>query len=548
MTSDRIGPELFKRISKDRNFFTFFFLSIFFSLGLIGLLNHAMWRDELTIWLIARDSESISDLFRIIRYEPHPALWYLCVSLLYRISHNPVMMQIFHLGLGTGGAYLFLRHSPFKPLQKVLFIFGYLPFYEYLIISRNYSLGILFAFAFCAGYETRKKSYLWLALFLFLMANSNAYSLFIAFALGLTLIVEYAFRERLGYRTRASLRNQLMSLAIFILGLMSSIAFLIPPTDNVENGGLARGWMLTFDLRHFFTALARLWNSYVVVIVAGDSKYYSVIICGVLSLVIIAFFTASLAQKYLALFFYGTATLEILLFTYVKFLGAQRHFGHLYMVLIIAFWLASYYPNSNALWHSMTQGINRFQSRSARSLEPRSAIDSSPIFNFTSERSIQNPLERPAKTLLTILLYAQLVGGAIAFSRDLVIPYSASKATAHYIQAHHLDRLSIAGSQDIAMAPVSGYLGQKIYYPERRGLGSFVLFNSTRTEVNADEVLQQVSHLLNKRQSQILLILNYELKTARDDLLISPLAEFTNSLIYNEKYYLYRVESYSSLS
>ncbi|MDY7014184.1 MAG: hypothetical protein SVX43_11415, partial [Cyanobacteriota bacterium] len=144
-----------RKLSKNRNIFTFFVLAIFLSLGAIGIFNHAMWRDELTIWLIARDSASISEFFQIIRYEPHPPLWYLCVAVLYRLSDNPVIMQVFHLLLGTGVAYLFLRYSPFRPLHKVLFVFGYLPFYEYLIISRNYSLGVLFAFAFCAGFNWR---------------------------------------------------------------------------------------------------------------------------------------------------------------------------------------------------------------------------------------------------------------------------------------------------------------------------------------------------------------------------------------------------------
>lgn len=521
MTSNQSVPQLFKRISEDRNIFTFFFLSIFFGLGLIGILNHAMWRDELTIWLIARDSQSLAEFFQIIRYEPHPALWYLCVAVLYRISQNPVIMQLFHLLLGTGAAYLFLRYSPFSKQHQVLFIFGYLSFYEYLIISRNYSLGVLFAFAFCTVYETRKQTYIWLAGILFLMANCNAYSLFIAFALGLTLIVESIFCKTFQFLTRANLQNKLASLTIFILGLIGSIAFLIPPADNLENGGLASGWNLGFDLRHFFTTLARLWNSYIVVIVAGDSKYYSVIICGTLSLIILAFVATALLKKPLALFFYSTATLEILLFTYTKFLGAQRHFGHLYIVLIVALWLASYYPQSNALVQTATA-----LARPMRTI----------ALNWIKF------VERYATIFIAFLLYAQLMGGAIAFSRDLTIPYSASKATADYLRANKLDREFIVGSQDVAMAPLSGYLNRQIYYPERQGLGSFVLFNRSRIEVDAEEVLRQVSQQLRDSQPKILLILNYELKVSRDDLSILPLEKFVDSLIYNEKYYLYWVK------
>ncbi|MDY6783962.1 MAG: hypothetical protein SW833_15690 [Cyanobacteriota bacterium] len=500
------------RLSANRSTFTFLVLAIFFSLGAIGIFNHAMWRDELTIWLIARDSESVSEFFNIIRYEPHPALWYLCVAALYRLSHNPTIMQVFHLLLGTSVAFLFLRYSPFKPLHKVLFVFGYLPFYEYLIISRNYSFGVLFAFAFCACFESRKQTYLVLALLLFLMANCNAYSLFIAIALGLTLVVEYAFKKRLNYTTHATLSNKIVSLTILISGILSSIVFLIPPADNIERGGITGGWLFSFDLRHFFTALARIWNSYIVVVVAGDSKYYSVIICGILSLLLFLFFAASFIQKPLILLFYSTATLEIMAFTYTKFLGAQRHFGHLFIVLIVSFWLSHYYPKPEK---NRTKAINN------------SRVN---WIQFS---------ERHATSLLVFLLCAQLIGGAIAFSRDLIVPYSASRAAAQYIKASGRDRDFIVGSQDVAMAPLGGYLRRKIYYPERQGLGSFVLFNRTRRDVTIEEVLQQVSQLLREDRSEILLVLNEELKIGREDLAIAPLAQFVESLIYNEKYYLY---------
>ncbi|MBE9115467.1 hypothetical protein IQ249_06095 [Lusitaniella coriacea LEGE 07157] len=500
---------------KDDRAFVRVSICLFFGLGLIGILNHAMWRDELTIWLIVRDSESWKDFLEVIRYEPHPALWYFCVAVLFRLSQNPAIMQLFHLGIGTIGAYLFLRYSPFSKVHKILFIFGYLPFYEYLIISRNYSLGILFAFWFCTLYETRRRSYLGLSILLFLISNANAYSLFIAVALGATLILEYIFRNEFDYRTRASFLDRLTSLTIFILGAFSSIAFLIPPGDNLEHGGLSSGWTFVFSLRHFFTALARLWNSYIVVIVAGDSKYYSVVICGVLSLVIIAFVSGFLIKKHLALFFYLFATTEILLFTYTKFLGAQRHFGHLYIVFIIALWLANYYPTSNRLASSIA----------------RSRV----LSNWMEFASFHK------KTFITIILLLQLIAGIIAFNRDLVIPYSASKATASYIKANNLDRLFIVGSEDVAMAPISGYLNQKIYYPERQGLGSFVLFNTAREKVDIEETLNQVERLLQEKYSEILLILNYELKVFRNELQIIPVEQFTESLIYNEKYYLYYV-------
>src|SRR5919202_3894562 len=84
---------------------------IFFCLGLIGILTHAMWRDELNPWLVARDSNSFVELFQNIKYEGHPGLWYLCLYGLNQFTHNPVIMQVFHLPHGTSSDYIFAWFS-----------------------------------------------------------------------------------------------------------------------------------------------------------------------------------------------------------------------------------------------------------------------------------------------------------------------------------------------------------------------------------------------------------------------------------------------------
>jgi hypothetical protein len=491
---------------------------IFFCLGLIGILTHAMWRDELNPWLVARDSNSFVELFQNIKYEGHPGLWYLCLYGLNQFTHNPIAMQMTHLILATGFIYIFLRFSPFSRWQKLLFSFGYLPFYEYLIISRNYAIGILIIFAFCALYNTRNKSYLVLSLLLFLLANSNAYCLFISIALGLALIMEYSLREKLAIAILASRTNIICSLTIFFLGIAISLAQLIPPADSTLQGGLA-GWTLHVDIRHLAKALIRIWNSYIVILIPGDSSI-EVFLFAVLALGFFLFASTLLIRKPVACFIYIVGTLLIILFTYVKFLGSARHYGHLYILLIISLWIASYYPQSNFLLQPLTSR--------ARSLQKVSTT----WLKFA---------EKYKTTFIIVILSAQLAGGVVAFSRDLVVPYSASRAAARYIQSQHLEPMFMVGSRDATISPLCGYLNRKIYYPERHSLGSFVLFNSQRKEVDAAVVLEQVSQLIKQNHPHILLILNYELNTARADLRVSPLSKFTKSLIFNEKYYLYEV-------
>ena len=133
-------PEQGAAIPSPRNFNAGFLLLavlVFFFLGLVLLLRHEMWQDEWQAWLLAKESLSLPELFRNLRYEGHPGLWHLGLYLVSRVTPDPLGMQLLHLLVATASVYVFLRYSPFTRLQKILFILGYFPFYEYAVISRN---------------------------------------------------------------------------------------------------------------------------------------------------------------------------------------------------------------------------------------------------------------------------------------------------------------------------------------------------------------------------------------------------------------------------
>lgn len=516
-----ITKKFLTAISKDPKLFTNLLTFVFLAFGLIGILNHAMWRDELNVWLIARDSSSIADLFYNIKYEGHPAVWYLCLYLLNQFTFNPVAMQMLHLTIATVAIYIFAKYAPFTKRQKILFCFGYLPFYEYLVISRNYAIGLLLLFGFCSLFPTRTKNYLWLSLILFLLANSNAYCLFISIALGVTLIIEYVLGKKIT-KINASLGNAICSLTIFVLGVFSSLIQLIPPADSTLQGGLNQ-WMLQLDIKHLAKALTRIWNGYIVILVPSD-RYLDLGLFALISLFFIAFVVTLLIRKPIALFLYLFGTIEILAFTYVKFLGAARHYGHFYILLIISLWLASYYQNTDLLLQ--------------------------PLTNLPSQLKQylmiwMKFVKKHQTTFLMIILSAQLLGGIVAFSRDLLIPYSSSREVARFIKNQQLEQMFIVGSRDANVSPIAGYLNRKIYYPESKGTGSFVLFNSKRKDVDSATVLEQVSQIIQEKP-ELLLILNSELKTSRSDLNLSFVIKFTHNLISNESYYLYKVKAAKS--
>ncbi len=485
---------------------------IFSVIGLFAILNHSMWRDEMNTWLIVRDSNSFLEMVNNVHYQGHPLLWALSISFLYNFVKNPLIMQLFHLCLAITAMIIFWQYSPFKKWQKILFTFGYLPFYEYLVISRNYTFGMLFLWAFCATFNSRKKTYLILAVILGLMANSNAYALFISCSLGLMLLVEFCFdkNHRQEYFKKAKKYDFFLSLFILISLYILSIYILSPPPDSANHGG-QDGFFFAFELKRFFIALGKLFSGYI--LITPKKQWLDLIICSIISLLLFGFTIFRLSKKPLPLFFYVVGTGFILAFNYFRFIIADfRHFGHFYLILLAAFWLANYYEDSALL--SKIIPLNKKQ--------------------FTL-------VNQGYSWVLMLILVANFLGGINGLTRDILIPYSASRETANYIKQADLNDEFIVGSEDAQMAALSGYLYRKFYYPELQRIGSFTLFIKERVFVKHELILEQIKQILQEKTdlNKVLLILNKQLKVSHRDLKITPIKEFKNSFNRDEKYYLY---------
>ncbi|GAX34597.1 hypothetical protein [Nodularia sp. NIES-3585] len=489
---------------------------IFSSLSLISILNHSMWRDELNPWLIVRDSESFRDLIANIHYEGHPVLWYFCLALLRTIADNPLIMQIFHWAMAIASIAIFCLYSPFNNRQKLIFSFGFFTFHEYLVISRNYAFSVLFIFTFCKLFSSRKTTYVYLAILLGLLANSNVYALLVSFSLLLTLLVEFYFdnKHRKQYLSQSKKYDLFLSVGIIILCFVVSLYIIIPPADSYLHGGLDNGWMNQLDLRHFFRSLGRLFGSYFLII-PTHKRWLDLIVCTVIILFIVALTIIKLSKKPFALFFYIIGNSVIMAFTYLRFLGVPRHFGHFYLILIAGLWLGSQYQGSTFL-----------------------------IDKFSLKRQTINWAEKWQGIAFMLILYVQLFGGIYGFTKELIIPFSASHATAQYIQKFQFKDKFIVASRDANMAALSGYLNRKFYYPERQEMGSFTLFKAGRKGVEQPEILQQITTLLTNQpdNSKILLILNKKLNVNREDLKIVPLKNFDKAWVDDERFYLYWVD------
>ncbi|MDE0043924.1 MAG: hypothetical protein OXT74_17915, partial [Candidatus Poribacteria bacterium] len=245
--------------------------ALFLLLGGFIAWNHEMWRDEMQAWLIARDSASpIEVLYHLNRYDGHPGLWHLCLYALKLITRSPIIMQPFHLIIAAISAYVFLRYSPFTRLQKTLFVFGYLPFYEYAIICRNYALGLLLLFLFCALFRNWRRRLPLLGFILLLMCHTSVHALIIVIAILIGLCWEMWTNP-----DRPPRREIRVGLGLILLGIVTAIIQLKPSGPNL---GISTGWRTEFEWYYFFRAFnilpkaflpipeftLRYWNTYII--------------------------------------------------------------------------------------------------------------------------------------------------------------------------------------------------------------------------------------------------------------------------------------------
>jgi hypothetical protein len=476
-------------------------------LGLLVILHHEMWRDELQAWRIATGSRTLSELFQNARYEGHPPVWYLCLYALSRFSDNPLIMQLFHLGVGVAAIFVLCRYAPFTRFQKACLSFGYFFFFEYLIVSRNYALGVCALFLFCAVHSRRPERVLIAALLLAVMINTSAFGAIIALMFGSWLIIElFTRRQMLSFRSVGAALAVLI-IALGVAGMQSA-----PPSDNSPR---MLTWNTTLIGASLEKTVSSIWRSYVplplhlphfwntnvldemppvrvghLVIEARDVQ-------PVLSLGLLVFSAFLLMRTPSVMLLYTVATGGLLLFLHLKVNHGIRHPGHVFVVFVGCLWLA------------------------------------------LSKVSFQRPgmAHRASAILLTLLFAAGAVAGGLAAATDLVYPFSASRDTAEFIERHGLTDTAMIGSGYAMAAAVAGYLNHPVYYPENRQTGTFIRWREKRTRVTPADVLRMAEEQSRQHHSDILLILTYELGPAAGE--ARKLASFERSIEPAERYWLY---------
>ncbi len=512
----------FRRINQiqlpDHRFYEIFLPTLFIIIGLFGVFNHALWRDEMQGWLVAWQSDNLIDLWKNNAPSGHPVLWSLLIYLSKNITGTPISMQLMHWFLGCSAIVIFWRFSPFNLINKALFTFGYFTFWEYFFVCRHYVIAELIIFIFCSIYDLKNKTYIPFSFCMGLLANTQALSWSLVFAIGVTLVLDWFLNpdQRKNYKRNKNWILDLITSISITFSLLSFGAFsLFQVKDSVKS-------LATYvDFRHVFSVFGQIFSAYVLII-PNSSRFLDLGVCALITLILISS-TVYFIKSYLqALIFFLSGIIFLLLFNYFLFFGnGLRYCGYYFLIIISSLWL--------------------FKSNKKFNLSP-----SSQPSIFSKGKAFYFP------RILTFCLAIHMsVGLHMSFS-DFLLPYSSGKETAKYIEAKGWQDFPIFATRDSEVSTVAGYLDREFYIPELQDFGSYVQWNN-RVEVYSNEILDEVKVYLNKfpEVDRFLLILskrsavkNLEIgdSISFDKFTLTADKKFENSFHTSEVFYLYWVE------
>ncbi len=233
------------------NWLTHLVFLIYIVLLFIVIIYHEPWADEAQAWLLARDCNPFDLIFKKLRYEGHPPLWYLILvipskTLPYR------SISVISAIIAISGVYILLYRSSFPKIIRLMLPFSYFIFYQYAVIARSYVLIPILLFAIASIYENKiVKIYLFITL-ICLLANVSVFSTLIAMSIMFVHLIDLIkARSNL---TKEIIIKQIIAYGIFIMVIGLIVIILWQPDD----GTFAKSY--NYDLKRFYNMSRDILN------------------------------------------------------------------------------------------------------------------------------------------------------------------------------------------------------------------------------------------------------------------------------------------------
>ena len=493
----------FRRWFDDDRVFAALLTFVFIVLTSINIHHHVMWRDEVRSWQVVQISPTFASLRHNLDYFGVPYLWYLLLWWVSFFFSGMGAMKGLHVAIAAAVVFVFCWRAPFGKLIRALFPFGYYTFFEYAVISRNYSLLFLFILIAAAIISLPTQRPMALAIATILMAQVSVWGIAIA-----ALMLGVGVLKALLDNPRKFLwLPWLTACALVVCGCalgyyeaqpspgQSYIARWNPQATAIQKlgatiGTVWKGWfpIPSFE-RHF-------WNTN---IFDAHLNIQCSLGCILLLLALLA-----LLRRPVALLMFLGGSFGLMAVTYFMFVGVNRHNGHLFMVLIASCWIAE----SSREWSPRTHTL----------------------------AALTSWCDRYRWVFLLVILCVQVPIGIGAVIADAKLPFSAGKAVAEYIEKNIDPSDTIMAIDDYCADPVSAYLHRDLYYPQMRCVAPYNTQNdAARFPVTLDSLFDDIRLHIMKTNHDVLLLLSSGRVLVQQDSMVEFPSQFGPKEIYQIK-------------
>lgn len=478
----------------------------------MGHRQHEMWRDELHCWAVGRNAQGLWDLLTgDRRYDGHPFLWYYLLHLVSRVSRSYLALQATGGALAVVAAVLWLRDAPVPRVLRVGLLGTYYLVYEYGVMSRGYTLGVVLVFVFCALYHPCRRRFVLLASVLSLLSATSLYGTILAIALGCFLFssgLELEPASGIDGRRRVRVPMEWVC-GVVILGASILFTFVttLPPadahfatgtpppvTEAVIENLVAQYWRGMFP----FLGLDR-WNW------AGNDALFGHSAAGLKAM-------PWLGAGWLMACLVGLRRSPRLVVTYLVgvslmmvgqhtiYAGGWRHLGHHFILLVACVWLYA---------------------KQTRGRAP----------------------DRMLHGLLAVNVGLSILTAIAALRTDHHEVFSGATEAASFIRDHHLEDRPIVVNPDPVM-PVAVILDRPVFIAITGETADFIVYHTRRGWPSRAEILERAKKLGLEARSSALVVLDYDMGSDPTPGLVTTLLHVTPpSIISDERFWIYEVKS-----
>ena len=486
MNPDRL---IYRSGPQDRRF-TLPLYFVWLALVIYLAVHHAVWRDEVRALSFALQGHNIFDMFKGLRGDGHPVIWYLMLRGSHAIYDTPRVLQIVSLVVAAMAMLILLMRSSFNLFILTLLCASRFAIYEYSVMARNYGISMLLIFLLAVFYKRRRENGLLLGGLLFLLANSNAHSVLLVAAFLIFWLFDLYFNPPAA--PSLARKTYWLNAAIAVVGCILCAVTILPtindaakmdPADRPHALGLGRA--VVFSAEPFVSVVPfnATKNHMHAVLVAHPHLerlplfFFSLIIFGS---------TLGLARRPAALIAAWTALASLILFFSILYPGDYRHVGLWLVFLVTLYWIAGDNPVTPP----------RFMLKNAKALQ------------WTTT----------AGYLCFILLLSFQAAFGLSVIKPILfntLPESRTRDLAALISSNpYLHDATVIGDPDFLVEALPYYLPNPTYLMHEQRYGRIVIFTSHATlKLSLSDILANANAIHARTGKPVIILLKDRLDT-----------------------------------